>query len=315
MDFALSSRALELREQLAGFIQTRVEPAEAVYREQVEASGDPHFHPPVMEELKEQARRRGLWNLLSCRRPLGRRPHQPRLRAALRAHGREHPLGRGDNSRRPTPATWRSWPSSARPSSRTSGCVPLLEGEIRSGFAMTEPWVASSDARNIASTIEPRRRRLRHQRPQVVDDGRGHPNCRFVILMGVSDPTPTPTASIDDHRAARHPGRPLVRTLPVFGHDGGGGHGELAVRRRARARDQHPRGGGRRLRARPGPPRPRPHPPLHARHRAGREGARADVPRAPRAGSRSACTSPIRAWCRTASPSRASRSSRPACSR
>src|SRR6266567_3809298 len=63
MDFALSAHTEELRRQLGDFITGRVDPAEPVYRAQVAASGDPHFHPPVMEELKTEARRRGLWNL------------------------------------------------------------------------------------------------------------------------------------------------------------------------------------------------------------------------------------------------------------
>ncbi len=63
MDFEPSARTRELHERLADFIGDRVDPSDAVYREQVRASGDPHFHPPVMEELKAEARERGLWNL------------------------------------------------------------------------------------------------------------------------------------------------------------------------------------------------------------------------------------------------------------
>ena len=63
MEFEFSARSLELQKQLRDLIETRVVPAEAVYRRQVEESGDPHFHPPVMEELKAEARSRGLWNL------------------------------------------------------------------------------------------------------------------------------------------------------------------------------------------------------------------------------------------------------------
>ena len=63
MDFEFSARSLELQKQLRDFIDTHVVPAEPVYRRQVEESGDPHFHPPVMEDLKTEARRRDLWNL------------------------------------------------------------------------------------------------------------------------------------------------------------------------------------------------------------------------------------------------------------
>src|SRR5438128_8039663 len=63
MEFEPSARTRELHERLSAFIDERVDPAEAVYAEQVRAAGDPHFHPPVMEELKAEARARGLWNL------------------------------------------------------------------------------------------------------------------------------------------------------------------------------------------------------------------------------------------------------------
>src|SRR5262245_21811150 len=63
MDFELSARAVEYRDRLQDFVSSVVEPATPVYFEQVTASGDPHFHPPVMEDLKAEARRRGLWNL------------------------------------------------------------------------------------------------------------------------------------------------------------------------------------------------------------------------------------------------------------
>jgi acyl-CoA dehydrogenase len=104
---------------------------------------------------------------------------------------------------------------------------PLLNGEIRSCFAMTEPWVASSDATNIASTIERDGDHYLINAHKWWTSGAASPNCRFAILMGVSDP------NADSHR--RHsmilvpfdtPGFSIVRTLPVFGHDAGGGHCE-----------------------------------------------------------------------------------------
>ncbi|HEX2737661.1 MAG TPA: acyl-CoA dehydrogenase, partial [Acidimicrobiia bacterium] len=70
MDFALSPRAEELREQLEQFVREHALPAEAVYHEQLAASGDPHSHPQIIEDLKAEARRRGLWNLFL--------PHDPR---------------------------------------------------------------------------------------------------------------------------------------------------------------------------------------------------------------------------------------------
>ena len=87
MDFEPSARTQELHDRLADFIRDRVDPADAVYREQVPASGDPHFHPPVMEELKAEARERGLWNLFLPDDELGAGLDHPRLRATVRADG------------------------------------------------------------------------------------------------------------------------------------------------------------------------------------------------------------------------------------
>ncbi len=228
MDFELSRRALELREQLADFIQTSVEPAEAAYREQVDGSGNPHFHPPVMEELKAQARALGLWNLAIPDAKWGAGLSNVDYAPLCELMGASTLSGEATNSSAPDTGNMEILAEFGTPEQQDRWLVPLLEGTIRSGFAMTEPWVASSDARNIASTI------TRDGGDYVINahkwwtTGAAHRNCTFVILMGVSDP------DADPHR--RHsmiivpldtPGVQLVRTLSVFGHDAGGGHAEL----------------------------------------------------------------------------------------
>ena len=85
MDFELSDRAKDFRERLQAFLDERVYPAEPVYVEQVRAADTPHVHPPIMEELKEEARRRGLWNLFLPDPEHGAGPDEPRVRAARRA--------------------------------------------------------------------------------------------------------------------------------------------------------------------------------------------------------------------------------------
>ena len=198
MDFAPSPRTLELRERLQAFVDERlVDRRSPSTRRQVAESGDPHFHPPVMEELKAEARERGLWNLFLPDAELRRRAHQPRVRAAVRAHGHVAAARRRPpTAPRPTPATWRSSPSSARRSSRSSGCDPLLDGEIRSCFAMTEPWVASSRRHQHPEPHRARRRPLRDQRAQVVHERRGSTRAASSRSSWASPiPTPTRTAA------------------------------------------------------------------------------------------------------------------------
>ncbi len=227
MDFALSARTEELRGRLADFVAERVDPAEAVYAEQVAASGDPHFHPPVMEDLKAEARARGLWNLF-----LPGSDHGPGLSnleyAPLCELMGQSPLSQeATNCSAPDTGNMEALVKFATPLQVEQFLRPLLDGETRSCFAMTEPWVASSDATNITSRI------TRDGDHYVVNahkwwtSGAASSRCSFAILMGVSDP------DADRHR--RHsmvivpfdtPGVSVVRSLPVFGHDAGGGHCE-----------------------------------------------------------------------------------------
>jgi len=227
MEFTLSARTEELRQRLAEFIADEVEPATPVFHEQVAASGNPHFHPPVMEELKAEARARGLWNLF-----LPESEHGPGLSNLEYAPlcelmGRATLAQEATNCSAPDTGNMEILAKFGTPLQVDQFLRPLLDGETRSCFAMTEPWVASSDATNIMSSI---RRDGDHY---VVNahkwwtSGAASDRCTFAILMGVSDP------DADRHR--RHsmvlvpfdtPGVSVVRTLPVFGHDAGGGHCE-----------------------------------------------------------------------------------------
>jgi acyl-CoA dehydrogenase len=227
MDFAPSARTEELRDRLADFVAERVDPAEAVYAEQVAASGDPHFHPPVMEDLKAEARARGLWNLFLPGSDYG--PGLSNLEyAPLCELMGQSPLSQeATNCSAPDTGNMEALVKFATPLQVEQFLRPLLDGETRSCFAMTEPWVASSDATNITSRI------TRDGDQYVVNahkwwtSGAASSRCSFAILMGVSDP------DADRHR--RHsmvivpfdtPGVSVVRSLPVFGHDAGGGHCE-----------------------------------------------------------------------------------------
>jgi acyl-CoA dehydrogenase len=228
MDLTPNSRTVEHHRALSEFVAQRVVPANAVYREQVEASGDPHFHPPVMEELKAEARARGLWNLFLPEAGHGG-PGLSNVEYAplCELMGREPLAQEATNCAAPDTGNMEVLLQFGTPLQREEFLQPLLDGEIRSCFAMTEPWVASSDATNITSRIE------RDGDHYVVNahkwwtSGAASSRCKFAILMGVSDP------DADRHR--RHsmvivpfetPGARVVRSLPVFGHRGGGGHCE-----------------------------------------------------------------------------------------
>jgi len=227
MDFALSARAEDLREQLRDFADTVIDPATPTYFAQVRESGDPHFHPPVMEELKAKARARGFWNLFLPDDEHGAGLTNLDYAPLCELMGRSPLLAEATNCSAPDTGNMELLHQFATPLQREQFLQPLLEGETRSCFAMTEPWVASSDATNISSRIE------RDGDDYVINahkwwtSGAASARCSFAILMGVSAP------DADPHR--RHsmiivpfdtPGFRVVRTLPVFGHDAGGGHCE-----------------------------------------------------------------------------------------
>ena len=272
--------------------------------------------PPIVEELKPKARAAGLWNLFLPDKEARRRTDESRVRAAVRDHG---PLAHGARGVQLLGAR-HGQHGSAGPvrharSSKKQWLKPLLAGEIRSCFAMTEPEVASSDATNIQSSID------RDGDSYVINgrkwwsSGAGDPRCKIAIFMGKTDPNGrTAQPAIDDPGAVRYAGRQgrtdadRVRLRP------------RAARPRRSDLRERPRAGlepavGRRprLRNRPGPARPGPDSSLHAADRPGRTGIGADVPAASRSGSPSASRSPSRARFAPTSPTRASKSNRPGC--
>jgi acyl-CoA dehydrogenase len=227
MDFAISDRAQELTERLRDFIDERVEPATPVYYEQVRESGDPHFHPPVMEELKAEARARGLWNLFMPEGEYGAGLTNVEYAPLCELTGAAPLAGEATNCSAPDTGNMEVLAQFGTPLQVEQFLQPLLDGEIRSCFAMTEPWVASSDATNIQSRIERDGDHYVINAHKWWTSGAASKRCTFAILMGVSDP------DADRHR--RHsmvlvpldtPGVTIVRTLPVFNHDAGGGHCE-----------------------------------------------------------------------------------------
>jgi acyl-CoA dehydrogenase len=231
VDFALSPKAAELAARLEEFMRDLVYPAEPVYREQMRAAGTPHYQPPVLEELKEQARAHGLWNLFL--------PHKTEWTDGLsnldyaplaELTGRSFIAPEVLNCSAPDTGNMELLTLFGTEAQQQRWLRPLLSGQIRSAFLMTEPAVASSDATNIQTRIE------RDGGDWVINghkwwiSGTGDPRCQLGIVMGKTDPD-----------AASHqqqsmilvpldsPGINIIRDLTVFGYNDREGHCEVIL--------------------------------------------------------------------------------------
>jgi acyl-CoA dehydrogenase len=231
MDFELTDRCKELRERLETFMDEHVYPAESVFEEQLRDSGDPHFHPPVMEELKERAREVGLWNLfLPHGDPFGDEPGLSNLDYAPLAEvmGRSHIASEACNCAAPDTGNMEVLTLFGTPEQKEQWLRPLLEGEIRSAFAMTEPDVASSDATNIEMRIERAGDEYVLNGRKWWTSGAMRERCQILIVMGKTEPDGPPFRQQSMILVPREtPGLTIVRNLPVFGYVDQEGHAEL----------------------------------------------------------------------------------------
>jgi acyl-CoA dehydrogenase len=231
MDFEFSDRCTELRERLIAFMDEHVYPAESVYEEQLRASGDPHFHPPVMEELKAGARELGLWNLFLPEPTEGVDvPGLSNVEYAPLAEimGRSHIASEACNCAAPDTGNMEVLNVFGTREQKDRWLRPLLDGEIRSAFVMTEPDVASSDATNIELRIE-------RDGDEYVLNGRKwwasgamRQSCKIMIVMGKTDSEAPPFRQQSMILVPRDtPGMQIVRNLPVFGYVDQEGHAEI----------------------------------------------------------------------------------------
>ena len=208
MDFAMSAKASDYHKRLTEFMAEYVFPAEADYDKYREEAGpNDHTVPPVIEELKVKAKGRRPVEPVPARRI---RADQPGVRAAGRADRVElwRSRPRRSTARRRTPATWRPCTCSPPRSSASSGCEPLLNGEIRSGVLDDRTRRRQQRRPQHRDLDRARRRRLRDQRPQVVDVGRGGPALQDPDRDGPHQPRGgQPPAAVDGAGADRHPGR------------------------------------------------------------------------------------------------------------
>jgi acyl-CoA dehydrogenase len=228
MEFAASDRTRDLVERLTAFMDERVYPAETIYDDQRRESGNPHFHPPVMEELKGEARRRGLWNLFHPDSEYGAGLSNVEYAPLAEITGRS-PIGpEAVNCAAPDTGNMEVLSEFGTEAQKQRWLRPLLDGEIRSAFAMTEPDVGSSDATNI-------RLRIERQGDEYVLNGRKwwttgaiRERCRILIVMGQTDPDGPPRRQQSMVLVPRDaPGVTVVRNLRVFGYAHQEGHAEV----------------------------------------------------------------------------------------
>jgi acyl-CoA dehydrogenase len=229
MDFAFSDRCRELQARLLEFMDECVYPAEPVHAEQMAAAGDPQFHPPIVEELKAEARSRGLWNLFLPDETWGAGLSNLEYAPLAEITGRSPELApEALNCAAPDTGNMELLAHYGTADQKERWLRPLLEGEIRSCFGMTEPDVASSDARNIRASIR------RHGDGYVIDgrkwwsSGAASPRCLVAVVMGVTDPDADPYRRQSMVLVPMDaPGVTVVRDLPLFGYFHRGGHAEV----------------------------------------------------------------------------------------
>jgi acyl-CoA dehydrogenase len=227
MDFALSAKARDYQDRLTEFMTESVFPAEASYHAYRQEKGpDDHTVPPVVEELKAQAKARGLWNLfLPDESGLTNLEYAPL--AEISGWSLEI-APEAINCAAPDTGNMETLHLFADEAQRKAWLEPLLAGEIRSAFAMTEPAVASSDARNIETTM------LRDGSDYVINGrkwwitGASDPRCKVLIVMGRTNPD---AASHQQQSMILVPidtdGVTVLRSLPVFGWQDQHGHCEI----------------------------------------------------------------------------------------
>jgi acyl-CoA dehydrogenase len=229
MDFTFSDRVVRLRQQMTTFMEEHVYPNEAVYTAQLAAADDPHAQPPIMRELQAGAREAGLWNLFINHEGYGAGLTNLEYAPLAEIAGRSVIANEVFNCSAPDTGNMELLAMFGTPEQKRTWLEPLLDARIRSAFAMTEPDVASSDPRNLTT-------RITRQGGEYVINGRkwwtsgsADPDCRLLLVVGVSDPEAETYRRQSVVLVPRHtPGVRVVRNLPVFGRFDRLGHGEVA---------------------------------------------------------------------------------------
>jgi acyl-CoA dehydrogenase len=231
MDFEHSERAQQYIAQVERFVRERIVPKEQTYVDQLVHTDDWRQWriPPILDELKADAKAAGLWNLFLPETEYGAGLDNRDYAPLAEITGRSFLAPEVFNCSAPDTGNAEVLVRYGSAEQKERWLKPLLNGEIRSGFAMTEPAVASSDATNMKATCEVEGDQVVLNGQKWWTSGAGDPRCKFLIFMGVTDPKA--------ERHQRHsmvllpmdtPGVKVIRMVPVFGHlDEPHGHGEV----------------------------------------------------------------------------------------
>ena len=231
MDFEFSPQVAELSARLQAFMDEHVYPNEDSYDAQL-ASASPRWQPvPIVEALKQKAKEAGLWNLFLAHSKRGAGLSNLDYAPLSEIMGRVGWASEVFNCSAPDTGNMETLELYGTEEQKSRWLKPLLQGDIRSAFCMTEPAVASSDATNIETRIERRGDDYVINGRKWWSSGAGDPRCAVFIVMGKSDP-----ANMDKHRQQSMilvprdtPGVTIHRMLPVFGFDDAPhGHAEIS---------------------------------------------------------------------------------------
>lgn len=231
MDFEITPKIQDWTARVDEFMRDCVYPAEAVAAGEIATAGSPHAHPPVLEELKSEARSRGLWNLFFPDAEHGAGLSNLEYAPLCEIMGRS-PLGpESMNCSAPDTGNMEILAQFGTLEQKDRWLVPLLAGEIRSTFSMTEPDVASSDASNIQSSIVAEGDEYVINGRKWFTSGAENPRAAVTIFMGKTDPEAHPyqqqsmvLVPLDT------PGVEVVRSISVFGYTDRGGHPEMTFK-------------------------------------------------------------------------------------
>ncbi len=229
MDFEYSQRTKDYLARLTAFMDEHVYPNEHLYHQQIDEAATRWLVPPIMEQLKEKARAAGLWNLFMPNTHYGVGLTNVEYAPLCEIMGRIQWAGEVFNCSAPDTGNMETIERYGTEAHKKEWLEPLLAGEIRSAFCMTEPAVASSDATNIQSSI------VRDGDEYVINgrkwwsSGAGDPRCKILIFMGKTDPNAPKHQQQSMILVPRDTqGITVMRHLPVFGYDHAP-HGHMEV--------------------------------------------------------------------------------------